>query len=887
MSGKDIPFFPDPTDRRIVSVLIEPRTEYEGYGASLTRFALRPALAAELLPAMCSTGRCFLRIDAAGTSQPVELVPLAWDAGQAWQLRLRIAREKDSFVVAGDLVRSDEHMPLSEPVVLTASGFVIGRGVVARLECGAFQWIVVLRASRELRVPLSGQEDLLRALYGTPTRPLLDVPEELRIEEARLEPKPHLKIRKPQGHWRQDSLWSDLRFDYGGTQLSPFQPETILLRLDERRVIIRDQAFERDAIQLLSQLGFRSQKYFTEKEPVFELSSAKRLPKAVRALLQVGWHVEAEGKVFRRPGKFSLGVESGIDWFELRGGADFEGVAVGLPKLLAALKRGDTMISLGDGTTGILPEEWVERYARLGDLGSAEGEHFRFRRNQACVLDALIAALPEVSVDETFTRVRNRLSDFAGIAPQEPTPDFCGTLRGYQREGLGWLGFLQDMGFGGCLADDMGLGKTVQVLALLESRRATSDDKGRPSLVVMPRSLVFNWRAEAERFTPKLKILDHVGPERPKTIGAFADYDVVLTTYGTLRRDAALLSKVDFDYVILDEAQAIKNVGTDSAKAARVLQGQHRLALTGTPVENHLGELWSLFEFLNPGMLGSKAFARALDADARDPSQETRTFLAHALRPFILRRTKEQVAKDLPAKTEQTMYCDVEGSQRKLYDELRDHYRASLLKRIETVGLNKSKMHVLEALLRLRQAACHPGLIDKERADETSAKLDALLPMIEEVIAGGHKALVFSQFTTFLGLVRQRLDVQSIVYEYLDGRTRDRAGKVERFQNDSDCKLFLVSLKAGGLGLNLTAADYVFLLDPWWNPAVEAQALDRTHRIGQTRQVFAYRLVARNTIEEKVLELQAQKRGLADDIINADNALLRKLGREDLELLLA
>ena len=270
VSGKDIPLFPDPTDRRIVSVLVEPRTEYEGYGASLTRFALRPALAAELLPAMCSTGRCFLRIDAVGTSQPVELVPLAWDAGQAWQLRLRIAREKDSFVVAGDLVRSDEHVPLSEPVVLTASGFVIGRGVVARLECGAFQWIVVLRAARELRVPLSGQEDLLRALYGTPTRPLLDVPEELRVEEARLEPKPHLKIRKPQGHWRQDCLWSDLRFDYGGTQLSPFQPDAIVLRLDERRVIIRDQAFERDAIQLLSQLGFRSQKYFTKEEPVFQ-----------------------------------------------------------------------------------------------------------------------------------------------------------------------------------------------------------------------------------------------------------------------------------------------------------------------------------------------------------------------------------------------------------------------------------------------------------------------------------------------------------------------------------------------------------------------------------------------------------------------------------------
>jgi SNF2 family DNA or RNA helicase len=384
-----------------------------------------------------------------------------------------------------------------------------------------------------------------------------------------------------------------------------------------------------------------------------------------------------------------------------------------------------------------------------------------------------------------------------------------------------------------------------------------------------------------------LRVLDHTGLERPRDTAHFEDYDLVLTTYGTLRRDVLNFKDAQFDYVILDEAQAIKNASTESAKAARLLRGDHRLALSGTPVENHLGELWSLFEFLNPGMLGSASVFRLGGAGARSPDEETRTLLARALRPFILRRTKARVAKELPAKLEQTLYCELEPIQRKLYNELREHYRRSLLGRIEREGLQKSKILVLEALLRLRQAACHPGLIDPGRSGETGAKLDMLLPQLAEVLEEDHKVLVFSQFTSLLTLVRQRLQAEKLPYLYLDGRTRDRGSVVERFQNDPDSRLFLISLKAGGLGLNLTAAEYVYLLDPWWNPAVEAQAIDRTHRIGQTRQVFAYRLIARDTVEENVLALQESKRDLADAIIREDNSLIRNLGREDLELLLS
>jgi SNF2 family DNA or RNA helicase len=307
--------------------------------------------------------------------------------------------------------------------------------------------------------------------------------------------------------------------------------------------------------------------------------------------------------------------------------------------------------------------------------------------------------------------------------------------------------------------------------------------------------------------------------------------------------------------------------------------------MSGTPIENHIGELFSLFEFLNPGMLGSLTTLPQAARALRSPDEETRAMLSKAIRPFILRRTKDQVAPELPKKLEQTIYCELDTSQRKLYNELRDHYRRSLLGQVDKKGMGKSKMQILEALLRLRQASCHPGLLDVSRAGESSAKLEVLLPQLGEVMEEGHKALVFSQFTSLLSIVKGHLDQDGIVYEYLDGKTRDRQARVERFQADPDCKLFLISLKAGGVGLNLTAAEYVFLLDPWWNPAVEAQAIDRTHRIGQEHPVFAYRLIARDTVEEKVLELQNSKRNLADQIIRADTNLVRNLQREDLEFL--
>ena len=770
-------------------------------------------------------------------------------------------------------------MELDEPLLVLEDGLLLARDTVARFEVGGgFAWVAQLRDVKRIPFPDREREAVLAKLLALPAAPPMEIDEALRFEERKSTPRLGLRIKQERMEQRTPRYVAHFLVDYGAGWMDGIPEGRGIWRAEERVYLVRDKAAEEAAREKLGELGMRQDSY----RPEFWMLSAKSLPRVARELIGAGWHVEAEGKAFRSPGTTRVSVKSGIDWFELHGEVQYGDTSASLPQLLAAVRRGDSMVVLGDGTFGLLPEEWLKRFAPLAGLGEKGEDHLKFRQNQAALLDALLAAQPEVDMDAAFERVRRRIRSFQGVQAVTQPEGFRGQLRDYQCEGLGWMGFLREFGFGGCLADDMGVGKTAQVLATLEARR--EEGKG-PSLVVVPKSVMFNWREESARFTPRLRVLEHHGTARDAK--QIPKHDLVLTTYGTMLRDAPSLAQIEFDYIVLDEAQAIKNATTASAKAVRLLRGRHRLALSGTPVENHLGELWSLFEFLNPGMLGEARVLQMSGGLARNPSEEARQLLAQALRPFILRRTKQQVARELPAKTEQTIFCELEGAQKKHYEELRDHYRLSLLERVRTEGLGRSKIHVLEALLRLRQAACHPGLLDPKRVDEPSAKLEVLLAQLAEVREEGHKALVFSQFTSLLAIVRRRLDKAGVRYEYLDGATTHRQTHVETFQNDPECGLFLISLKAGGLGLNLTAAEYVFLLDPWWNPAVEAQAVDRAHRIGQTRPVFAYRLIAKDTVEEKVLELQKTKRDLADAILSEDNSLIRDLKSEDLELLLS
>ncbi|MBP87086.1 MAG: helicase SNF2 [Planctomycetaceae bacterium] len=840
-----------------------------------------------VLPRMAATGRLVWLLDA---SLPIEGTDsVEWDDGPAWQFGLNVAAddERKQWTLRGTLQRAGDTVPLDDAVLVLGDGLVVFRDSVARFSGNeAARWLKALRRNPSIDVPYDDRDTFLPWLWQTPNLPDIDWPENLQVEQQTLAPQGRLVLKSERRSHQVKHLFGEVAFVYGETIVALHDDRLGWYDAKHERAIRRDRDAERMLLEQLSKVGARPRRtnsYF-DSDVQFH---RKHFVRIVRELTSAGWLIESHGQRIRQPGAFNLSVSTNVDWFELDGQVDFEGVTASLPKLLAALRSGDTFIRLDDGSQGMLPEDWLDKYGALARLAKSEGESLRFTSSQALLLDALLAEQDDVQLDSGFLTFRDKLSEFDGINPVQDPRGFRGELREYQREGLGWLHFLRDFRFGGCLADDMGLGKTVQVLALLQTRRLAKQKRHKPSLVIVPKSLIFNWIEEATRFTPNLRVRDFTGLDRGKQLERLDECDILLTTYGTLRRDIVRLKDIDFDYAILDESQAIKNRNSQAAKACRLLKANQRLAMTGTPVENHLGELWSLFEFLNPGMLGQTGAFEALAKTRQDGDDGQVALLARAIRPFILRRTKAEVLSELPEKTEQTLYCELPPEERKEYDELRDYYRVQLATKVEEFGLNKSKIHVLEALLRLRQAACHPGLLDKSKQMEPSAKLEALLEHLDEVQAERHKALVFSQFTSLLAIVRKHLDEREVTYEYLDGKTRKRGEKVKRFQEDPDCPLFLISLKAGGHGLNLTAADYVFILDPWWNPAVEAQAIDRAHRIGQTRHVFAYRLIARNTVEEKIVELQKSKRDLADAIITGNDSLIRRLTADDLQLLLS
>ncbi len=612
------------------------------------------------------------------------------------------------------------------------------------------------------------------------------------------------------------------------------------------------------------------------------------------AAIKTNWEVLFDPKLAgtRAVGRFTpkIGVDSGIDWFDVDVSFHGEGRAKAtLGVLIAAWRAGRRFVRLSNGAIGRIPSEWLSRHGetleQLQEMKAASDGKLR-----AFAAPLAAELLGEQGLPDSLQRWRaigERIRAFTRV-PEWPLPaGVNATLRDYQLRGFHWLIWLRDLDLGGVLADDMGLGKTLQALALLLDTHA--EPGGSPSLVVAPTSVVHNWIAEAARFTPELRVHLHHGGARAKSFPA--DADVIVTSYALLRQDEALFRETRFRYAILDEAQAIKNPTSLVTQACHALQSDYRLAVTGTPLENNLVELWSLFQFLMPGFFGGRT---AFNSRFTTPIQKRRDDEAMAalrarIRPFVLRRRKDEVAKELPPRTEQILYCELDPTQRRLYESVKDTYRDQVLNKVDQQGLGRATIQVLEALTRLRQCCCDPRLLpfEEARAVTTSAKRTLLIDTLDEIVAEGHRTLIFSQWPSLLRLVEADLVEGHIPYLYLDGSTVDRKSLVTRWNAPDGPPVFLISLKAGGTGLNLTGADHVIHLDPWWNPAVEAQATDRAHRIGQTKPVMVYKLVARDTVEEKILELQARKRALFDATVDADAMLVDTLTRDDLATVFA
>ncbi|MGE5315790.1 MAG: SNF2-related protein [Acidobacteriota bacterium] len=791
------------------------------------------------------------------------------------------------------LRRDRSAVDCSECVVLCKKPlWILSGDTILRAEGAGGDQVLAFQKLKHISVPASEREHFLRA--GLPLLlPHYSVHSRHDfLQTIDTDPVPCLYLREVSGQ-----LVIDLRFKYAEFELEPLRRTPFNGEFDASQGktihIVRRHDKEREWYRFLSEsyvMPYDEDRdelqglpgTFTPKRNPLEWLAVE-LPKFRSA----GFEIYGQENLRRY--RLRLGapaaaikVSSGIDWFDVHVDADFGSVHASFESIIRALQKKDRFVKLEDGSFGILPEVWMEKFHRLLSITQTQGEAIRIARTQSMMIDELSAEFGEPISDGEYKTFRSRLSSFETIR-EHPLPcRMTAALRPYQEAGYQWLRFLQEFKFGGILADDMGLGKTIQTLTLLQD--AHERGLGGVSLVVVPTSLVFNWEEEARRFTPELRVYAHRGTQRTRSREIFEGVDLVITSYGILRRDIEFLKDFHFFYVVLDESQNIKNTLSVNAKAARLLKSDYRLALSGTPVENNLAELWSQFAFLNPGMLGTlrsftENYARPIE---RDHDKECADALQRMLYPFILRRTKEIVAGDLPPKQETTVYCEMESEQRATYAHWREYYRRTVTKSIETVGLYKSKMKVLEGLTMLRQVCCHPSMVDAA-SHGTSGKFETFIGMLEGILAEGHKALVFSQYVKMLKIIRRHCDKQGLVYEYLDGQTRDREERVRHFQDDASVQLFLISLKAGGTGLNLTGADYVFHFDPWWNPAVEMQATDRTHRIGQTKKVFSYKLITKDTVEEKILQLQEKKKDLVRDIITTESGVMKSLTKEDVE----
>lgn len=846
---------------------------YRYYGDANSRVLKGSALKL-ILRDLLGTGRVYCQVDDFKKST-AENVDLSLRYVQFEDLHMSVSEQEDGYGIEGkvraigDRSQSVETVKLHELRLLAEDVYQFGQNLgVLQVSEEETAWFNELTHSA-LSVSKADEEAFLEAILNQKIK--IELPDKLKWSEATVIPQARIElICDKKGDHRKYRV--NVKFNYGSRAVYYEQPLIKLPSEEEKKVYLRNFEYENRIIS-----GLPDFLCTVRPSDDVRLLPLQNLAEFVKNVFAQGLPVTVESKKVESEHSFKFSVSSGVDWFDVQGEASFSGKWVKVPAILEAVAKGEKFVPLEDGTLGLITDEMSRRLEKLGTFAQKSGDSLRFTSAQGLLLNSLMEDEGNLQLDNSFQKLKAKIKGFSGILPAHPSKNFRGSLRTYQREGLGWLEFLQDFGLGGILADDMGLGKTIQCLAFLEKRRE-KDQSCPPSLLIVPKSLLENWKNEAARFTPDLKVLIYAGlTRRASGVDQFKDFDIVVCTYQTMLRDGEIFKNCQWDCLIADEAQAIKNPEALISKAIKSIPARFRLAMTGTPIENSIHDLFSISDFVNPGFLNGKKQSASLKV-----SDETRELLAKAFKPVVLRRTKDQVLKDLPEKIEQMISVELEPKQQKIYNELKRYYQAKLLKEVEEKGIKGSQIQILAALTRLRQAALHPGLLSEDHAKVKSSKFEVVLEMLEEIIAEGHRVLVFSQFTSLLALLKEELKAKQIEFSYLDGQTKKRQESVDSFKK-SEVPVFLISLKAGGVGLNLVEADYVFLLDPWWNPAVEAQAIDRVHRIGQKRSVNAYRFIAKNTVEEKILELQKSKKLLSDDILGQKTSPLKGLTVQDIE----
>jgi len=648
--------------------------------------------------------------------------------------------------------------------------------------------------------------------------------------------------------------------------------------------IAKNTVFEKNTIQTLKNKGleFRlGKKVLSQQDALLWLERHALSLQDEEITLKQQF---ADKRYFIGKSQIEFKINENKDWFDLEALICFGDFKIPFIKLRPYILAGKKEFELPNGEIALIPEEWFSRYNDLFYFAE-EKDSLQIQKHHLYLLQKLEQEnWAEINMQKKLAQLQN----FEEIQDYPLPQDLKATLRNYQKAGYNWLRFLGDYGFGGCLADDMGLGKTLQTLAVLQAEKEKEDLEKKPSLIVVPTSLIYNWEVEAKKFAPRLQIVTYTGSQRERALPYLHRFDVVLTSYGIIRMDVEALSKILFNYIILDESQAIKNPQSNISHAVSKLRGQKKLLLTGTPIENSLLDLWSQMNFANVGLLGGQNFFRKEFLNPIEKNQDLKKTekLHQVTKPFILRRTKSQVAKDLPAKIENLNFSTMTTEQEKYYEEIKSQYRNKILEQIEQHGIHKTQFLILKGLTQLRQIANHPVLVDSEYQG-SSGKMEDILYKLETLMEEKKKVLVFSQFVKHLSVFRKYFDERGWKYAYLDGATTDRQAQVERFQNNENTLIFLISMKAGGVGLNLTAAEYVFLLDPWWNPAVEAQAIDRAHRIGQRHTVITYKFISKNSIEEKIVALQETKKQLASSIVSVEDSFFKSLSKEDISNLLS